>query len=610
MKKCLAILLSLMLLLPMAPAALAEQGELLITIGGKSLYDGQSPEEIAAAFGQPRLVTSSAFGGQAYTYYGEDFADYLYLETTADGRIVLYGTVTPGFTSPEVSYGDVVQWGSESIEVDYDTNQVLSACLSRYTWSDLEQYQRRFQQDEDQYLANFQRHTTLMYNAVAFQSGEFSGFEFNETLFLVNQQLKENGSDFYEYANNVGKSQYVHLIMTGSEHSSLPIPIAYAQYARRYNMPSNTAPCFDFQYAREEGKSNHSGTYFVNPELLEQQNQVPLTEQEKDLLARAREEYVASVNLHNSVEEYFTQPYSYQELPLVAGKVDTRILESAVGYLNAIRIGAGLPTLSLSEYYSDASQHKAVLTKYLSYNGISNPSPHFPPQPEGVPDDFYQLAQAGNGENLYYASLLGADNIIGSLTNALQEAYGDVIACGHRYNLLDPYWENIGLGVCAGQGVHKLNGHQESDVEMVAWPPKGIMLMDANASSYRWTARFYSNRYEITDSTTVEVTCLNNGNTWSFTDENAQDYELHRLPSYNQVTFYDNTIASLPGDVFEITLHNVLTDGQLSDYTYRTAFEQAYVTEQSVVSSISLDQSSLSLAVGGPGKAALYHCAG
>ena len=313
----------------------------------------------------------------------------------------------------------------------------------------------------------------------------------------------------------------------------------------------------------------------------------------------------ASVNLHNSVEEYFTQPYSYQELPLVAGKVDTRILESAVGYLNAIRIGAGLPTLSLSEYYSDASQHKAVLTKYLSYNGISNPSPHFPPQPEGVPDDFYQLAQAGNGENLYYASLLGADNIIGSLTNALQEAYGDVIACGHRYNLLDPYWENIGLGVCAGQGVHKLNGHQESDVEMVAWPPKGIMLMDANASSYRWTARFYSNRYEITDSTTVEVTCLNNGNTWSFTDENAQDYELHRLPSYNQVTFYDNTIASLPGDVFEITLHNVLTDGQLSDYTYRTVFEQAYVTEQSVVSSISLDQSSLSLAVGGQGK---LHC--
>ena len=196
MKKCLAILLSLMLLLPMAPAALAEQGELLITIGGKSLYDGQSPEEIAAAFGQPRLVTSSAFGGQAYTYYGEDFADYLYLETTADGRIVLYGTVTPGFTSPEVSYGDVVQWGSESIEVDYDTNQVLSACLSRYTWSDLEQYQRRFQQDEDQYLANFQRHTTLMYNAVAFQSGEFSGFEFNETLFSGQSAVKRERQRF------------------------------------------------------------------------------------------------------------------------------------------------------------------------------------------------------------------------------------------------------------------------------------------------------------------------------------------------------------------------------------------------------------------------------
>ena len=599
MKKGLALLLSLILWLPMLPTPRAESERPLLTIGGKSLYDGQSLEEIAAVFGQPRLATPSAFGGQACTYFGADFSDYLYVETTSDGRIVLYATVTPGFTSPGISYGDVCEMGGDSIETDHHTNQVLSACFENYTWNDAEGYQRRFGANE-QYLANFQQHTTLMYNAISYQRGRFCGYEFNENLFFINQQLKENGSNLYDYAGAVDKSKYVNLIRIGADLSNVPTPVMFAKYARNYNMPSTASyPCFDFQYAEtDEMHYNSSGVYFVNPELIEQRNTVPLTEQEQELLARAREEYVSSVNLHNSVEQYFTEDYSYQDLPLQAGKVDPRILEACVGYLNAIRIAAGLPTLSHSDYYSDASQHKAVLTMYLSFQGIDNPSPHFPPQPDGVPDEFYALAQAGNGENLYHGSILGTDNIIGSLSNALQEAYGDVIACGHRYNLLNPYWESLGMGTCAGQGVHKLNGYQASDVDMVAWPSKGIMLVDANASSYRWTARFYSSRYQVTDSTTVEVTCLNNGKTWSFTDENSGEYEFYRLPGSNQVTFYDDTIAYSRGDVFQITLHNVLADGQLSDYTYRTVFENAYVTSQSAVGGVSLDRSNLAMTAG------------
>ena len=588
MKKCFAMLLAVVLALAGLPAVSAEGGELLLAIGGKSLYAGQSIEEISASFGQPRLVTDSAFGGQAYTYYGDHFADYLYLETDAGGDIKIYGTITPGFTTPEIRYGDTYTNYSPWIVTD-DDDRVVYLCLGRYQWQEMERYQDRYRADEDRYLAGLQQHGVMMYNAVASQQGKPSSFAFHEQLFFINQQLKENGSNFYDYANATGQSSYVSLIMLGRSNAVCPVPVMYASYARNYTIdPSASYACFDFHEDR-------MGVYFVDPAILAPKNTVPLTGEEQALLADAQREFAASVELHNAVEKYFTEDYVYDQLPLRAGTVDPRILEASVGYINAIRAGAGLPKLALSEYFSNASQHKAVLTMYLGSQNISNPSPHFPPQPEGVSDEFYQLAQAGNGENLYFASYFGADDIIGSLQKALQEAYGDVIACGHRYNLLDPNWENIGLGVCAGQGVHKLNGYQESDVDLVAWPSKGVMLTDLNYASFRWTARFYSGRYRVTDSTTVEVTNLNSATTWNFTDEDSEEYEMYRLLGNNQVTFYNAGITYSQGDVFQITLHNVLCNGEPTDYTYRTVFARASAGSQTAVSGLSLDRSSLTL---------------
>lgn len=594
MKRYLAFILSLVLVLISMPMVSAQTGEALITIGGKSLYDGQSLEEIAAAFGPPRLVTASAFGGKSYTHYGEEFTDYLYFETDKAGRIMVYSTVTPGFFTPEIGYGDTYTGYSSWIETDED-DRVLSASFGRYTWEDIEDYRTRFFADEDTYLAALQQHAVLMYNAIAFQAGYPCDFVFNEQLFSINQQLKENGSDFYNYANATGQSSYVSLISVGTDYSDLPTPLVYAAYARRHKIdPSASYACFDYQ-------ESYKGVYFVDPDILKERKTVPLTEEEQSLLEAARAEYASSVEKYNSADTLFAEDYVYDQLPLLAGKVDLRILEGAVGFLNTIRVAAGLPKLSHSEYYSNASQHKAVLTMYLSSQGISNPSPHFPPQPDGVSDEFYELAQAGNGENLYFASYFGADDIIGSLKKALQEGYGDTIACGHRYNLLDPSWESIGLGICAGQGVHKLNGYQENSVEMVAWPPEGIMLTNLNYSSFRWTARFYSGRYEITDSTTVEVKNLNTETVWNFTDEKADGYEFYRVGS-DQVTFYNEGITYSQGDVFQITLHNLLCDGEMIDYTYRTVFEKVSEDENSVVDGLSLDRTSLSLATGARSK--------
>lgn len=109
----------------------------------------------------------------------------------------------------------------------------------------------------------------------------------------------------------------------------------------------------------------------------------------------------------------------------------------------------------------------------------------------------------GGAENLYHG------HIISSITNALNDAYGDPITCGHRYNLLDPNLQYIGLGstevenqLSIGiQGVHKLSGRQASDAEIVAWPSKGIMLNEAGAgTNTMYTAKFVRN-YSVTQNT-------------------------------------------------------------------------------------------------------------
>lgn len=255
----------------------------------------------------------------------------------------------------------------------------------------------------------------------------------------------------------------------------------------------------------------------------------------------------------------------------------------------------------MSEELSKGCQYKAILTSYISKNGISNPTPHNPPKLDGISDEYYALAQNGAGENLYHG------NVITSITNALNDAYGDPITCGHRYNLLDPSWKYIGFGsteianqLSIGiQGVHKMSGYQESNAEIVAWPSKGVMIDEAGAgSNTMYTACFVKN-YGFTKDTGVIFKCLNTGETFEFVPgENSLNHELHNSGSI--ISYYDANISMTVGNVYEITLTNVknLGTGEISDYTYRSVYETAYgLTAADSASDISLSESSLTMAV-------------
>ncbi len=69
----------------------------LITVGGKTVTDEMTLDDVIELFGEPKVMTPSMFGGNACTFYGDGYSDYLYIETYEDNTIASYGSISEGF---------------------------------------------------------------------------------------------------------------------------------------------------------------------------------------------------------------------------------------------------------------------------------------------------------------------------------------------------------------------------------------------------------------------------------------------------------------------------------------------------------------------------------
>ncbi len=602
----LAFAVTVVMVFSCLPLSAWADNDVLLSVNGKTIYSDTTIYDIYDMYGIEKLQTDSIFGGYAYTFYGNDYSDFLFIETNASGKIASYCTFGGSFTSNAGNYGEkasnVVYSLSGSTFTDYEDNNwgVVGYCAQNI--EDREEPMTLYNSDA-KYAESIAMHAAAMWNAVSKYFGKESQLIFDSRTFYMNRQLMEGGSNFYDYCNAVGKNDQFKLITSSSALPFLiqagacyPNPGMYAMYARNYSIPSDSYPVFDCNEMGGMIIGSLRSLYFSESQ------HISYTEKEKELLSRAREIYNQSVDIYNSSEQYFEISPQDSTLPLEPGKIYLNKLQGALGYINAIRAGADLPLLELSEQLSEGCQYKAILTSYLSKNNISNPSPHFPPKIDGISDEYYDIAQSGSGENLYHG------DIITSITNALNDAYGDPITCGHRYNLLDPNWKYIGFGstevighLSIGiQGVHKMSGYQQSDAEIVAWPSKGVMLEEAGAgSNTMYTAKFVKN-YSFTDSTGVIFKCLNTGETYEFTagQTNTSDHRLHKSGAI--ISYYDSNIAMTVGNVYEITLTNVKdnTTGTITNYTYRSVYESAFNSLQdNAASDIQLSDSSITVAV-------------
>ena len=587
-------------------------GNDLIKINGKTITKTTTIEQVNSMFGNPKIETESAFGGKGYSYYDDNYSYYLFLETNADGNIMSYGGIGGNFEAREYADGGIDDgyfWNlSGTVLSDFDTNIIYGALEYNCNSNEVATYWENYEKDSSTYLYGLQKHSIAVSKVLAKRNGdEFPQTYADEEVFYISEQLKYNESSLYDYAKNTGKTQAIYSIGTRNKifDSELPNPIYLGSQTENYSRPESFKyMMYDIDVTDYESSWRRANIayMFINPSFLDEREEIELTEEEKSRLASAKEQYQQYIEKHGLVgSNILIEDCVYKETPLVAGKYNPLALESTTNYLNIARVGLGLTPLKLDEELADCAQHKAVLVYYNNYKGYE--SGHFPEQPEGVSDEFYNKAQTCMNENLY------TGDILGSIYHAINDGYGDPIECGHRYNLLDPYYTkwgvgSIGEGLSFGyQAAQKFYGNGSFNGELVAWPSNGIMPIDYIASTGigNWTARFYKN-YTITDDTEVTIKCLNTGEIYEITKENCNDDgKFLKKTGSRLLTFRDDNFSYENGDVFQITLHNIKNDstGNIEDYTYRSVFYNfGKSSDIEEVTDIELNKTSINLNMG------------
>ena len=590
----------------------ATSNDMLISLGTGgyqiTVYKTTTIDDIINVLGEPKLVTDSAFGGSAYTFYTDDnYSNYLYIETLSDGQIISYGSVDETFKTNTYSYGDDYPYsdrttlcgcfyskdGSIGGAVFYNKFALYNGDYSKI----MNFYETNYMSNPIKYLKALSQHGILMYNAASLKAGnrDTTPLVFDEDFFYINEQFKELGTSIDEYLMDM-ELDIAYMRSIGTKPS---VEIASPYYMINPVMFADMAD--DNFYTTFEEKNIAIFDYnietkkmtavAVSRDTFVRNESITLTDEETNKRTEGRAEYQRAMEyLKDDSPIYEIEPVCTIASSLVAGKLSESKANGILGYINAIRVAAGLPRFERSDTAYNVAQHKATLLSYR-YQELGLDIAHTFEKPSGVSEDFYIMAM-GNREG--YAENVGvtSENIRynemrGAINRYLDDSAEYPQTFGHRLALLSSEYKYFGFGISPYISVNEFNGFRYDYEDCIeAWPSKGITFMETLAATrFQWTARFVD-KYLVLDTTTATIKCLNTGEVWKFTEQEKNNDRWFACSNNsisslnNKVIMYDSSIVVQPGYVYEITIHGLKNEdtNNIEDYTYRSVFEYADVS--------------------------------
>lgn len=556
--------------------------------------------------GENELITESLFGGNAYSFWvGDKYDDYLYIETIEDGRIFSYGSTDPTYVTNTYSYGDDYPYSERNslhgcmlsddgiviAGIHYNKSIYLNGSSSKI----ISAYKTAFLEDETKSMLDLTKHSTIMFNSIerAFNN-EKCFLTFNEDYFYTNQQFREFGTTLmtYMYEMDYGLSYYTTLgtksncdLAYSTYYCMNPLQLAgMAKLQKNANFGDRIYPVWNYDY----DKKILSGAVYSTT-CFERANEVNLTDEEKSRLIDGRDEYNQAITLLNkSSDIYKTTPINNSATNIRAGELLQDKKEGITHYMNAIRVAGGLGRVALDEEGFNIAQHMSTLLSYR-FIELGLPMAHLPAQPEGVSLEYYRTAigYATPWVNnlVYSASDVTVSNMMRYVSLLIHDEDG-TYNFGHRYYLLYPNYTKYGFGITKYFGVVELSGYRQADPIVVGWPMvDGVTFLETLIDEkFKWTIQFFS-KYELLNSSTVKIECLNTGEVWNFDSEVDTYSKVYQnlvegdvVDSFsNKILLYDNTIEPRAGYVYKVTVNGLKNTetGNIESYSYRTVFAYA-----------------------------------
>lgn len=263
--------------------------------------------------------------------------------------------------------------------------------------------------------------------------------------------------------------------------------------------------------------------------------------------------------------------------PYTTGKVKASALQAAADRLNALRRIAGLPAVTLGLSLCENAQYGAVIQ---AANGSLD---HYPDQPAGMGDSFYQQAKSASASS----NLAAGHTLTGAVDAFMDDSDASNIATlGHRRWQLNPTLGKVGFGYAvSGRGYSRYVAekvHDRSsagcDYDFIGWPASGSFPAQLFDGDTAWSVTLNPTAYQtaVKSALTVTLTRKADGKSWTFSSRGSDGFFNVTSSGYGEgycVIFRPEGVETYEG-TYTVRIEGLKAlNGQgVEDFTYQVDF--------------------------------------